>query len=42
MKRARIVLGLTVFTVGILSVVRATEPPEVDANKGAIGDRFRP
>lgn len=42
MKRARIVLGLTVFTVGILSVVRATEPPEVDANKGAIGDASAP
>ena len=43
MKRAHIVLGLTVFTVGILSVVPvvcATESPKVDANRDAIGDPF--
>ena len=42
MKRAQIVLGLTVLTLGILSVVpaiRATEAPEVDANKDAMGDQ---
>ena len=45
MNRAQIVLRLTVFTVGILSVVpviRATESPRVDANKDAMGDPFAP
>jgi hypothetical protein len=41
LKRPRTVLGLTVLMVGILSmvhVVRATEPPKVDANKKAINE----
>ena len=42
MRRPQVVLGLTVFTVGILSVVRATEPLRVDTNKDAIGDPFPP
>jgi hypothetical protein len=41
-RRPQVVLGLTVFTVGILSVVRATEPLRVDANKDAIGNPFAP
>jgi hypothetical protein len=41
-RRLQVVLGLTVFTVGILSVVCATEPLRVDANKDAIGDPFAP
>jgi len=44
-KRAQIVLGLTLFTVGILSVVsgiRAAESPVVDGNKDAIGEPFAP
>ena len=42
-KRAHIVLGLTVFAVGILSVVpviRAAEPLQVDANGNATSDPF--
>ena len=42
MKAPQVVLGLTVFTVGILSVVRATEPPKVDENRDAIGEVFAP
>ena len=45
MKRSQIVLGLTLFTVGILSVVpgiRAAESSVVDANKDAIGEPFAP
>ena len=44
-KRGRIALGLTVLTVGIFSLVpliRATEPPDVDANKDTIGEPFAP
>jgi hypothetical protein len=44
-KRPQIVLGLAVFTVGILSVVsvlRATEFPEVDTNKDPCSDPFPP
>ena len=43
MKRSQIVLSLTLFTVGILSVVpgiRAAESPVVDANEGAISEPF--
>ena len=45
MNRTRIVLGLAVFMAGILlvvSVVRATESPEVDPNRDAIGKPFGP
>jgi hypothetical protein len=44
-KRAQIVLGLTAFTAGILSVVpgvSATKPPEVDIHREAIGEPFAP
>ena len=44
MKRSQIVLGLTLFTVGILSVVlsiRAAESPVVDANKDATASLLR-
>ena len=43
MKQSQIVLTVTVLTLGILSVVlpiRATEPPEVDANAKTIGEPF--
>ena len=43
MNPAQIVLGLTVLTVGILSVVsvvRATESPDVDANGNAAAEPF--
>ena len=43
--RTRIVLGLAVLTAGaflVVSVVRATESPEVDPNKDAIGEPFAP
>ena len=42
-KRAHIVLGLTVLALGIFSlvpVIRATEPPEVEANGSAIDAPF--
>jgi hypothetical protein len=42
-KRAHIVLGLTVFTVGMLSVVPvvcATESPDIGAGNPAIGEPF--
>ena len=42
-ERAHIVLGTTILALGILSVVpvvRAVESPEVDANRGAIGEPF--
>jgi hypothetical protein len=42
-KRAHITLGTVILAFGILSVVpvvRAAESPEVDANKGAIGEHF--
>ena len=42
-KRAHIVLGLTVFTLGILSVVPvvcATESPDIGAGNPAIGEPF--
>ena len=45
MKRSQIVLGLTLFIVGTLSVVpciRAIESTVVDANKDAIGEPFAP
>ncbi len=45
MRRTQIASGITVLTLGILSVVagiRATEPPEVDANGNAIGEPFAP
>ena len=45
MKRVHIVLGLTVFTVGILSVVptiSAAEPLQVDANGNAAAEPFAP
>ncbi len=41
MKRTQIVLGVTVLTLGFLSVVpgiRATEPPEVDTNGNVMGE----
>jgi len=44
-KRAHIVLGTTILALGIVSVVpgvSATKPPEVDVNKGAIGELFAP
>ena len=43
MRQTRIVLGVSVLTLGFLSTVsgiRATEPPEVDANSNAIGGPF--
>jgi hypothetical protein len=43
MNRPQIVLGLTVFTVGIFSlvpVIRATEPPGIGAGNPAIGEPF--
>ena len=43
MKRFHIVLGITILALGILCVVpvvRATESPEADANKSAIGEPF--
>jgi hypothetical protein len=42
-KRAHIVLGLTVFTVGIFSlvpVIRATERADLGAGNPAIGEPF--
>ncbi|MGA7273259.1 MAG: hypothetical protein WBX14_00280, partial [Candidatus Udaeobacter sp.] len=45
MKRARIVLGVTAFTLGILSVVPticAAEPLQVDANGNAADEPFAP
>src|SRR5437016_776011 len=45
MKRPQISFGIAVFTLGILAVVsavRATEPPEVNANGNAIGGPFAP
>jgi hypothetical protein len=45
MKRTQIVLAVTVLTLEILPVVssiRATEPPEVDANGRTIGEAFPP
>jgi hypothetical protein len=42
-KRSQISLDLSILALGILSVVpvvRAAESPEVDANKGAIGEPF--
>src|SRR5438093_4126099 len=45
MKRPQISFGIAVFTLGILSVVsavRATEPPEVDANGKTIGEPAAP
>ena len=44
-KRPQIVLGVTAFALGILSVVptiRATESSEVDANGDAVGEPFAP
>jgi hypothetical protein len=44
-KRPQIVSVATVLALGILSmvsVVRATESPEIDANKDAIGEPFGP
>ena len=44
-KRPQIVLGITAFALGILSVVpviHATEPSDIDANKNAIGEPFAP
>src|SRR5438034_10192101 len=41
MKRAQIVLGVTVLTLGILSAVpgsRATEPAQVDANSNSVNE----
>ena len=38
-----LLVGITVLTLGILSVVpaaHATEPPQVDANARAIGEPF--
>ena len=43
MKRAHIVLGLTLFTVGIFSlvpVIRATEHPDIGTGNPAIGEPF--
>jgi hypothetical protein len=40
-KQPKIALGITVLTLGILSVapaIRATEPPEVDTNSNAFGE----
>ena len=45
MKQFPLVFGVTVLTLGILSAVpavRATEPPEVDANGRTIGEPFPP
>jgi len=44
-KQSQIILGVTVLTLGILSVVpgiRATEPPGVDTNGKPIGEAFTP
>src|SRR2546430_1853387 len=45
MRQTRIVLGVSVLTLGFLSTVsgiRAMEPPEVDANSNAIGEPLAP
>src|SRR5439155_17753508 len=45
MKRPQISFGIAVFTLGILSVVsavRATEPPDVDAHGKMIGEPLAP
>jgi hypothetical protein len=44
-KQTQIVLGLTILTLGFLSVapgIRATEPPEVGANGNGAGEPFAP
>jgi hypothetical protein len=44
-KRAHIVLGITILALGIVSVVpgvSATKSPEVDTNREAIGEPFAP
>jgi hypothetical protein len=44
-RQSQIILGVTVLTLGILSVgpgVCATEPSEVDANSNATGEPFSP
>ena len=45
MKRPQISFGIAVFTLGILAVVsavRATEPPEANANGKTIGEPLAP
>jgi hypothetical protein len=44
-RQSQIILGVTVLTLAVFSVVpgiRATEPPEVDANGKTIGETFAP
>jgi hypothetical protein len=44
-RQSQIILGVTVLTLAVFSVVpgiRATEPPEVDANGKTIGEIFAP
>ena len=45
MKRSPVVIGATVFILGVLSVVpivRAADPSNVEANDKTIGEAFAP
>ena len=42
MKQSKVALGVTVLTLGILSVIGATEPPEVSASSNVTRESASP